>query len=187
MAENKHPVSASAQEAENGKEKFEHDMEVLLGMRADKLIAGWEDWVRECLDGEQYVDFVERPRGIAEKRWYEELLYCFKRVNDAYGKAVLEKVVAFADVPHTLYPWEIMPAAQIISSGGTPQDVIKQCIGDGLPDDMEYLEHSRHRKEIEIDPPDLANKQKAKNEGIPHEQRQAQLPKKQSPNRGDAR
>lgn len=150
MSDNKQPVNGGAQDTENRKEKFEQDMEVLLGKSADKQIAVWEDWVSECLDDEQYVDFVERPRDIAEKKWYEELLYSFKRVNDAYGKVVLEKVVAFADVPHALYPWEIMPAAQIVSSGGTPQDVIKECIGDGLPDDMEYLEHSRRCREIEM-------------------------------------
>ena len=153
MTGNKQPVCGDAQDSENRKKEFQQKMEGLLGKRIDNQISVWFEFVKECLDAGQYIYFVEQPRDIAEKNWYEALYSKFKQVADVYGSEALEKVFAFADVPFTLYPWEIMPAAQIIVDGGTPEDVINQYLDGSLPDDMDGLRSS----DISTDEIELSN------------------------------
>lgn len=69
-----------------------------------------------------------------------ELIRMFTEIKTRFGEEVAGQVASLGDVPHCLYPWEIVPAAEHLHKGGDLKELPDMSIEGSLDGVEEYLE-----------------------------------------------
>ena len=64
----------------------------------------------------------------------------FTEIKTRFGEEVAGQVASLGDVPHCLYPWEIVPAAEHLHKGGDLKELPDMSIEGSLDGVEEYLE-----------------------------------------------
>lgn len=95
----------------------------LLPDSTPEAVNTWIVFAKECVDGEQYVDFVEESAPIAAERWLNNIYSGLKAVKEDFGEPIANQVCELAAIQSCLYPGEMCNAAQYLQEGRTPQEI----------------------------------------------------------------
>lgn len=113
------------------KEAFIKAIHNLLPNCTDEAISIWIDFAGECIDMEQYVDFVpEADRMIAIEKWLGSIYAGFYGVKKEYGENGASQICNLSLIQSCLYPGEMKLAAGYLQSGVDVKDV-KELIDSG--------------------------------------------------------
>lgn len=115
-------------------EKFIRDMRHLLNECSTESIETWIHWAKECVDSEQYLNFIPLPAEQAVSAWLDSYYASFYFIKQDFGKETAAKVVNLSLSHLCLYPFEMREAAQVLKAGGNPEQ-IEQMIEDGTLED----------------------------------------------------
>ena len=79
----------------------------------------WINFAAECIDAEQYADFISLGSAEADMgRWLDALYADFCQVRERLGPEMVRQVADLSLAPCCLYPYEMMQAAECLHSGG---------------------------------------------------------------------
>ena len=83
----------------------------------------WNTWAKEL--EEMDSSNGELPEGTYKTAdtFREEFVKLFTTIQEQYGNTVAGQVISLGDVPHCLFPWEMIPAARYLASGGKLEDI----------------------------------------------------------------
>jgi len=112
------------------RERFLHGLRVLLPDTKEKAAEGWENFARECVESNQYVNFTAEPDETALCRWHDTILAGFVLLTERFGRDTATKVCDLSLEPCCLYPWEMERAAEEMEKG-VSVDVLSQLMKDG--------------------------------------------------------
>lgn len=100
----------------------------------------WCRWSAELEEtdraGEDYPEWDYKTAA----QFRGELIRMFTEIKTRFGEAVAGQVASLGDVPHCLYPWEIVPAAEHLHKGGALKELPDMSIEGSLDGVEEYLE-----------------------------------------------
>lgn len=119
-------------------EKFIRDVGQLLKDCPTENIERWVTWAKECVQSEQYLDFITLPAEQAVSAWLDSYYASFYFIKQDFGKETAAKVVNLSSRPLCLYPFEMREAAKVLKDGGTCEK-IEQMIEDGTLEDFEKV------------------------------------------------
>ena len=113
------------------KEVFQDQLRSLLPDAKTGAEEIWADFVRECVEAKQYVDFKPEPDEIAASMWYDTLLASFILLKRDFGEEAAESVCNLSLSNQCLYPYEMERAGQELRDGGNA-DTLFQLMEEGL-------------------------------------------------------
>lgn len=100
------------------KSDFFASMHTLTGC-APEATQVWIDFAAECIDAEQYADFISLGNAEADMaRWLDALYAGFCQVRERFGPEMVRQVADLSLTPCCLYPYEMMQAAECLHEGG---------------------------------------------------------------------
>lgn len=115
-------------------EQFIRDVGRLLNGCSAESIEKWITWAKNCVDSEQYLNFIPLPTEQAVSAWLDCYYASFYFIKQDFGKETAAKVVNLSLSHLCLYPFEMREAAQVLKAGGSPEQ-IEQMIEDGTLED----------------------------------------------------
>lgn len=115
-------------------EQFIRDVGQLLKDCPTENIEKWVVWAGECVQSEQYLNFIPLPAEQAVSAWLDSYYASFYFIKQDYGSETAAKVVNLSLSHLCLYPFEMREAAKVLKAGGTPEQ-IEQMIEDGTLED----------------------------------------------------
>lgn len=87
----------------------------------------WISFAAECIDAEQYADFVSLGSADADMaRWLDTLYAGFCQVREHYGPEMVRQVADLSLAPCCLYPYEMMQAADCLHKGGNAELILEK-------------------------------------------------------------
>ena len=93
----------------------------------------WITFSEDNIEQGQYVDFVPKAKEVAMAEWLEATFSALYFAKQRGGEEVLRAIVRISEVPHTLYPREIIGTIGYLRGGGQPEGLVDASV-DGLLD-----------------------------------------------------
>lgn len=91
----------------------------LLSESTPEAVNAWIVFAKECVENEQYVDFMEEPAPAATERWLNNIYSGLKAVKEDFGESVANQICELATIRSSFYPGEMCYAAQELQDGHT--------------------------------------------------------------------
>lgn len=118
------------------RESFIKAVRSLLPDCTNEAISIWIDFAGECVDMNQYVDFVpEADRAVAIEKWLGSIYAGFFGVKKEFGESVANQICNLSLIRSCLYPGEMKPAAGYLQSGVDVKEVIGLINSGALEED----------------------------------------------------
>lgn len=107
---------------------FQKSMALLLPEAEEAAISKWADFVQDCVDMGQYVDFVEEEGPAALSRWYDTMLAGFVKLSEQFGQESAVRVCELGLNNCVLYPYEMERAAEEVRKGSSAETILNLMI-----------------------------------------------------------
>ncbi len=118
------------------KESFIKAVHDLLPACTDKAISTWVDFASECVDMNQFVDFVpEVDKTLAIEKWLGSIYAGFYGVKKEFGEDGASQICNLSLIRSCLYPGEMKTAAAYLQSGLDAKEVTALINSGALEED----------------------------------------------------
>lgn len=121
------------------KEEFIQQLKAICPV-TDTAADMWCQWCRDLEDMDRGGEILPDGEYKSEAVFRAELIKMFTEVRVRFGDEVVGQVVALGNIPHCLFPWEIIPAGEHLQEGGKFSEVENMSIEGSLDGIEEYLE-----------------------------------------------
>ncbi len=105
---------------------FETHMKEKFGC-GDEIIANWISFAKECVEAEQYADYIPAPEDEAIEKWLKQI-YATLCLVKAEGGDDLANIALESTNEHCLYPEEIAGLLQLLTEGIAPVNLIEKSL-----------------------------------------------------------
>jgi len=115
---------------------FEESINRLLPECSRESVQVWISFAEESFKRGQFPDFNPvSDKDAAVGKWLDAFYEGFYRVSQKYGTKLAEQICGMS-VKHTLYPWEMMEAAECLKNGGDTDKVMLLSV-EGMLDECD--------------------------------------------------
>lgn len=125
--------------AELTKEEFVQQLKEICHV-TDTAAQTWCQWSSELEKMDRADEILPEWPYKSDAVFRGELIKQFTEIKTRFGEEVAGQVVSLGDVPHCLFPWEIIPAAEHLQKGGELKELPDMSIEGSLDGVEEYLE-----------------------------------------------
>jgi len=111
------------------KETFTKAVIDLLPSCEREAIPIWFSFAAECVDNEQFVDFVpETNKAAAIEKWLDSIYTGIYFVKKDFGEDTASKICNLSLLKSCIYPYEMKLAAEHIQNGGDISKISKLSV-----------------------------------------------------------
>lgn len=125
--------------AELTKEEFVQQLKEIAPV-TDSAAQAWCEWSYDLEEMDRAGEISPEWAYKSEAVFRGELIKLFAEIKNRFGEEVAGQVVSLGDVPHCLFPWEIILAAEHLQKGGELRELPDMSIEGSLDGIEEYLE-----------------------------------------------
>ena len=111
---------------------FEKSMASLLPEASPDAISKCVDFIEDCVDMGEYVDFVAELEPDALSAWFDSMLAGFIKLKERFGPEITTQVCALSLNNCVLYPYEMDRAAEEVQNGSDTETIFNLMVEGGL-------------------------------------------------------
>ncbi len=117
---------------------FEDRMIAQFGCSRE-IVSRMVAFAEECVDAEQYADYIPAPKDEAVKKWLNQIYASLRLLQAEGGNDIVKKVFETAK-EHCLYPEEIVGILQLSEYPATPSELIEKSLEGKLEIGRDFME-----------------------------------------------
>lgn len=130
------------------KKTFEKSLGRLAPECSRDSIQSWIAFAEECVKMGQYPDFIlVSDKDAAVEKWLDAVYIGLCRAKQKYGIKPVEQICRLS-IKHSLYPWEIMLAAEYLKNGGDMEKVALLSV-EGMFDECDAKAFQKDSEQLE--------------------------------------